>query len=145
LYSNHEETALKRKRFGETLLDAGLITQDQLDNALALHKGKNRKLGTILLELDYVNAKQIAEALSKQLSLKLVSCLDYTPDTHLLKLITRETALHNVVLPLEKNGSNLLLAMANPLDYQVVDNISFRTGLSLNIAVAPEDDILHAI
>ncbi|RMG00416.1 MAG: type II secretion system protein GspE, partial [Nitrospirae bacterium] len=134
-----------RKRLGEVLIDAGLISEKDLENALNLQKGKNKRLGKILIELGFVNEQQIAEALSKQLSLPLVDCNDYNIPKEVASLIPKETAEKKIILPLEKQDKRLLVAMADPLDWQTIDEIAFNTGLKLTVAIAPESNILGAI
>lgn len=137
-----------RQKIGEVLVEAGLITQEQLDNALslAIQEGKRTKrLGKVLIELGYVTEFQIAEALSKQLSIPLVDCDNYNIGKDLLALVPKEIAGKMVALPLEQNGKKLLLATADPLDWSGIDDLSFRTGLKISVAVSPETSIINAI
>ncbi|MBM2838620.1 MAG: hypothetical protein HW415_1245 [Deltaproteobacteria bacterium] len=134
----------KRKRIGEVLLDAGLVTLEQLENALSLKKGKNR-LGKVLIELGYVTETQIAKALSEQLMLPLVDWDNKIVDKKLLKFIPREIVESRLVFPIERTEKGLLIAMADPLDWEVIDNIRFMTGFGINVAVATESSIENAI
>ncbi len=135
----------KKSKIGETLIKDGLLTKELLDKALTHQKGKNKRLGKILIELGHLDEYQIAKALSDQLSLPLVDCNKYTPPPELLNLVPKEIAEHKIVLPLEINNNRLLIAMANPLDWSTADDISFKTGMKLDIVVAAETDILNAI
>lgn len=134
-----------KKKVGEVLLEAGLITPEQLENSLKLQKGKNKRIGKILVELGYVNEDQIAEAISKQLSIPLVDCKKFTVTQELIALVPKEIAEKKSVLPLELRDKTLLLAMADPLDWQTVDDMRFRTGLKISIAVSSETCIVDAI
>jgi len=134
-----------RKMIGEALVEAGLITNEQLENALTLRKGKNKRLGKILLELGYATEFQIAEALSKQQKLPLVDCSKYNLSKELLKLVPRNIAEKAIVLPLEMKDKKLLLAMADPLDWSTIDDITFTTGLKVQAAVSPETELVAAI
>ncbi|MBI4849205.1 MAG: Flp pilus assembly complex ATPase component TadA [Nitrospirae bacterium] len=136
---------MKRKKLGEILVEEGLISDEQLDTALIIQKGKNKKLGKVLIELGYINELQVAETLTKQLSLQMVDCNDYTPTQEILSLVPKEIAEAKIVLPLELRGKNLLLAMANPLDWETIEDISFETGLKLSVAISSENNILTAI
>jgi len=136
---------MKKLKLGEILIEAGLITQDQLDNALILQKGKHKKLGKVIVELGYVNDFQIAEAISKQLSLLLVDCDTYNPSKELFSLVPRETAELKLIFPLEHNEKRLMIAMADPLDYRTIDDLSFQTGSHITVTVASENNILNAI
>ena len=136
---------MRKKKLGEILIDDGLITEEQLDNALTIQKGKNKKIGKVLIELGYVTDVQVAESLTKQLSLPLVDCNNYEPDHEILSLIPREVAERKVVLPLELKGKNLLIAMANPLDWETIEDLSFETGLKISVAISSEQNIMNAI
>jgi type IV pilus assembly protein PilB len=136
---------MAKKKLGEILNEAGLITEDQLNNALLLQKGKNKRLGKVIVELGYVAEDQIAETISSQLSLLLVDCNSYSPSKQLLSLVPRETAERYLICPLEKNDKTLMIAMADPLDFRTIDNISFKTGLKIIPAVASETNILNTI
>ena len=136
---------MKKKKIGETLIEAGLITKEQLDNALTLQKGKNKRIGKVLIELGYINEVQVAETLSRQLSIKIVDCTKASPSKEILALVPKDIAESKVVLPLEKTGKKLVLAMADPLDWRTTDDISFQTGLRVEVAVSSESTILQAI
>jgi type IV pilus assembly protein PilB len=134
-----------RKMLGEALVESGLITEEQLENALTLRKSKNKRLGKILFELGYATELQIAEALSHQQKLPLVDCNQYVISKELLELVPKNIAERAIVLPLELKGKRLLLAMADPLDWSTIDDIIFRTGLSIQSAVSTETALVAAI
>ncbi len=134
-----------KKRLGEVLIEAGLLSEEDLEKALNLQKGKNKRLGKILIELGIVNEQQIAEALARQLNLPLVDCNDYEITQELLSIVPKKTAEKKIVLPLEKQDKRLLLAMADPLDWETIDEIAFNSGLKVTVAIAPESNILGAI
>lgn len=136
---------MKKKKLGEILIDDGRITREQLEHALAIQKGKNKKIGKVLVELGFVNELQVAESLSTQLSLPLVDCRNYTPSKELLALVSKQVAEKNIVLPIELQGKKLTIAMANPLDWGPIENISFETGLEILVAVSSENNILSSI
>jgi type IV pilus assembly protein PilB len=135
----------QKKKIGEILVESGLITEEQLSNGLIMQKGKNKRLGKVLIEMGFVNEIQVAETLSTQLSLNLVDCSNYSPSRKLLSTISKETAEQKVVFPLEIQKNKLLVAMANPLDWQAADDISFNSGFRVKIAVSSESSILSAI
>ncbi len=130
---------------GEALVESGLITQEQLENALTLRKSKNKRLGKILFEVGYATEAQIAEALSKQQKVPLVDCKEYEISKELLELVPKNIAEKAIVLPLQRKGKKLLLAMADPLDWSTIDDITFRTGLTVQTAVSTETALVAAI
>ena len=134
-----------RKMLGEALLDSGLITVEQLENALTLRKNKNKRLGKILIEVGYATEVQIAEALSEQQKLPLVDCDEYEISEKLLELVPKNIAEKAIVLPLHLKDGKLLLAMADPMDWSTIDDITFRTGLKIQAAVSTETALVAAI
>lgn len=136
---------MAKKKLGEILTEGGLITEEQLNNALLLQTGKNKRLGKVLVELGYVDAEQIAETISKQLSVPLVNCDNYSPSKKMIPLVPRETAERKLICPLEINDKTLMVAMADPLDFRTIDDLSFKTGLKIVPAVASESNILNTI
>jgi len=135
----------QRKRISDILMEAGLITQHQLDHALMLQKSKHKRIGKILVELGYVTEIQIAEALAKQLGLPFVDCTKHRLTPELRNLIPWEMVQKKLVLPLELDGRSLTLAMADPLDYETIGEITFITDLNIKHAVACETNLTEAI
>lgn len=135
----------KRKKIGEVVIAAGLVTLEQLENALSLQKSKKKKLGKVLIELGYVTEKQIAEVLSEQLVLPLVDWGNKIVDKELLKLIPKEVVESRLLFPIERTEKGLVIAMADPLDWEAIDNIRFMTGYRISVAVATESSISNAI
>ncbi len=136
---------ISKKRIGEILIEEGLLTDDQLETALTIQKGKGKKLGKVLVELGYITDIQVTESLTKQLSLQMVDCNDYSPSKELLAMVPKATAEQKLVLPLELNEKNLLIAMANPLDWETIEDLSFETGLKISVAISSENNIIESI
>ncbi len=135
----------QRRRISDILMESGLISQHQLDHALLLQKTRNKRLGKILVELGYVSERQISEALSEQLSLSLVDCTQYLLTEELKNLIPKEIVEKKLVIPLEVRSRTLILAMADPLDYETIGEISFIAGLNVQHVIACESNIQQAI
>ncbi|MCX5717692.1 MAG: GspE/PulE family protein [Nitrospirae bacterium] len=136
---------MKKNKIGELLIGAGLVTSEQIENALKIQKNKNKRLGKLLIELGYVNELQVAEALSKAFLFPIVDCNSYTITEELLSIIPKGTAEKKIVMPLELKNKKLLLAVADPLDWETIDEIAFNTGLNISVAVSTETSIINAI
>ncbi len=145
LWGVKEQGKFMKRMIGEALVEGGLITNEQLETALTLRKSKNKRLGKILLELGYVTDIQIAEVLSKQQKLPLVDLTKYDLSKELINLVPKNIAEKAIVLPLEIKEKTLLVAMADPLDWSTIDDITFRTGLKIQAAVSSETELLAAI
>ncbi len=134
-----------RKKIGDILIESDLITSKQLSHALSVQQTKKQRLGKILVGLGYVTQDQIAEALSGKLDLPIISCADLEISDELKKLIPKKTAEKHLVFPVQKKGNTIILAMADPLDYRVIDDIFFSTRLKVSTVISYEWSIRKAI
>jgi type IV pilus assembly protein PilB len=134
-----------RKKLGETLIQAGLITDDDLRSALAEHKRTGERLGAVLVRMNLATERQIAKALAYQLGFPYVSLAENPPDPAVVTLIPKDVAFKRscVALKLEKNL--LTVAMADPLLFSLVQDLEFQTGYRIKQVVATRADILETI
>ncbi|MDO3377726.1 response regulator [Geoalkalibacter halelectricus] len=136
----------RRKRFGEILVEAGIIDEASLQKALDRQKGSGRRLGRVLEELGVVTEKDIAVTLSRQFGFKTVSGLaKYNFPSEVLALIDGSQALEKLIFPLKKQDKTLFLAMVNPLDMETLDNLAFRTGFKIVSCVTTPSEIQAAV
>jgi type IV pilus assembly protein PilB len=134
----------ERKRLGDLLVEAGLITEEQLQEALK-EKAPGQKLGDALLQRGYITEQQLIEVLEFQLGIPHVSLYRYPIDPKLTNLVPKEFAKRHMVMPLKVEGDRLLVAMADPMDFFVIDDLRLSTGFHIETAIASKDDILRAI
>jgi hypothetical protein len=140
-----DATGHKRK-MGEILLDAGLISAPQLERALAIQKAEShRKLGSILIDLGYTEATMIARVLAAQLKLPYVRLVKDRPQGDAVKKIGGRLAMHHMCIPLRLESDRLLLAMSNPLDLIAIEDVELASGMRVEPVVAGVDDITRAI
>ena len=140
----------RKKRLGDLLVEAGVITQDQLMQALSVQKTerKGQRLGVVLMDLGFTDEKQIVKALCSQLKLQPVDLSNIRIPEEITKL-TEEAVLrkHNLI-PFqfhEKNPNVIKVAMSDPLDIRAMDDFSIITGLQIERYVATPSDIAAAI
>ncbi|WEG16113.1 ATPase, T2SS/T4P/T4SS family [Alkalihalophilus pseudofirmus] len=133
-----------RKRIGDLLVDAGILTSEQLKQALGSKK-PGQKLGDALLELNYISESQLIEALEVQLGIKHVSLFRYPIDTSLMKMVPKEFAMRNQLIPLKKEGNMMYVAMVDPMDYYAIDDLRMSTGFQIEAAIATKDEVEQAI
>jgi type IV pilus assembly protein PilB len=134
----------ERKRLGDLLVEAGLITGAQLQEALK-EKAPGQKLGDALLQRGYITEQQLIEVLEFQLGIPHVSLYRYPIDPKVTNLISKEFAKRHMVMPLKIEGERLLVAMADPMDFFVIDDLRLSTGFQIETAIASKDDILRTI
>ena len=137
---------MRRKKVGQILVDAGLITEDQLVQALAEQReSKGKRFGKIVVAKEWARETDICEALSRQLNIPHVKLDELEIPKEAIKTVSRKQARKKLIFPYWKAGRRLRLAMVNPLEYGSIDEVKFRTGLDVSVAVATEEDILKAI
>lgn len=133
-----------RKRLGDLLVDAGLITGEQLQTSLR-EKDTNQKLGDVLLQKGFITEQQLIEVLEFQLGIPHVSLYRYPFDAKLFSIVPKDVAKRNLLIPLKKDGEKLFVAMADPMDFYTIDDLRLSTGFQIEAAIATKDDILRAI
>jgi type IV pilus assembly protein PilB len=137
---------MRRKKLGQILVEAGLISEEQLVQALEEQKKqKGKQLGRIIIEKEWAKDEDICKALSKQLNIPYVKLKELEIPKEVIETIPRKQASRKLLFPYKKTGRRLRLAMANPLDYTTIDEIKFKRGLDVSVAVATEEDIREAI
>ena len=134
----------QRKKIGDLLKEAGIITEVQILEALD-QKRKNQKLGDALVEQGYITEKQLLSVLEIQLNLESISLYQYPIDDRLVDLLPKDRARKNLALPIKLEGSKLTVAMNDPLDFYAIQEIEATTGYTLVPAIATKDDILQTI
>ena len=137
------------KRLGDILVFEGIATQEQIQDAVSVQEKEGGKLGEILVKLGYVTEEQIGLSLSKQLSISYVSLssekVKPAPDQDLQKLIPYDAAIRNIVLPLSHKANSLTVAMFNPLDLILIDNLKHISGCQINPVISTRSEILKAV
>jgi type IV pilus assembly protein PilB len=132
-------------RLGELLTKASLITQDQLKEALRVQKETGGKLGETLIKLHFVSEEDITECLSQQFGVPSINLQHFEIDASVIKLIPGDVARKYNILPVNKTGATITIAMADPTNVFAMDDIKFMTGYNVEPVVASELGIKAAI
>jgi type IV pilus assembly protein PilB len=135
----------ERKRLGDLLVEAGVITQEQLMDALKAQKNSKLRLGDQLAELGLLSEQQLIEVLEFQLGIPHVNLHKQKIEQSLLNIINEDLSRRHQVLPLKKNGNKLTLVMSDPLDYYAIDDIRLSTGFTIEPVIAKKDELRLAI
>ena len=134
-----------RKKIGECLIQAGLITEEDLWTALAEHKRTGERLGAVLVRMNLASEKQIAKALAYQLGFPYVNLVDDPPDPAAVVLIPKDVALKRVCVAVRLEKNLLTVAMSDPLLFSLVQDLEFQTAYRIKQVVATQADIVSAI
>ncbi|MGE3727344.1 MAG: ATPase, T2SS/T4P/T4SS family [Candidatus Sericytochromatia bacterium] len=138
--------ALVRKRLGEILLEAGMISEDQLEEALVQQKNTSKSLGQILIESNYVTESNIKDALELQFGISYVNVKTIKLNADLLNMIPENLMRQRQIIPVNFVNNNLTIAMVNPQDLPAIDDVrlsvSKKIGKSVTVraVVITEDD-----
>jgi type IV pilus assembly protein PilB len=143
------ETAKPRqpvsRRLGDLLVADGLITPEQLQQALQEQKGSNEKLGSILVRLGMLHEDQYIGFLSRQYGIPSITLSQLDIDPEVVKLIPVQIAKKYEVLPIKRSGNTLTMAMADPTNVFALDDVGFMTNLQVLPVVASQGAIRQAI
>ncbi|MDQ3282967.1 MAG: type IV-A pilus assembly ATPase PilB [Acidobacteriota bacterium] len=132
-------------RLGELLTKASLINQDQLKEALRVQKETGGKLGETLIKLGFVSEEDITECLSQQFGVPSINLQHFEIDGSVIRLIPGDVARKYNILPVNKTGATITIAMADPTNVFAMDDIKFMTGYNVEPVVASELGIKAAI
>lgn len=135
----------KRKRFGEMLVEYGLVEPEKLEEALEIQNKTGEKLGKVLKDMGAVSKQELIEILGIQLGMPQVNLHRYIIDPIAVKSIPESLAKRLKAVPVKKEEDHLVVAMSNPLDIFAIDDIRLTSGLNVKPVLADEEDILSVI
>ena len=136
---------LSTTQLGELLVNENLITREQLAEAFSYQESNGGRLGSCLMKLGYLTEDQIAEALSRQYGVPLINLTYFEVDPEITEILPRDTAFKYQVVPLSRVGLTLSIAMSDPNNVVVLDELKFMTGFQIEPLIAPESQIRDAL
>jgi type IV pilus assembly protein PilB len=134
-----------RLRLGEFLVRHGLITSAILDDALAAQRRSGKRIGETLLDGGHISEAQLTRVLAERLKIPCADISSLALGTEELSLLPEALARKYTALPVRREGKRLEVAMADPLDIQAIEDISFATGCKVTPLIAGRSQILEAI
>jgi len=133
------------KQLGELLVERNIITKEELAKALEIQKGKGGLLGEILNELGYTKEEDIAHALTAQYGFPFLPLINYEIEGDVVKIIPENVCSQYCLIPIDKIGNSLTLAMCNPLNAQAIEDIEEVSKCAVQVFVATPSDIRKSI
>ncbi|HOY67171.1 MAG TPA: ATPase, T2SS/T4P/T4SS family [Candidatus Ozemobacteraceae bacterium] len=131
----------KRKKIGEMLIEAGHITDKELNIALAEQKKRGKRLGQVLIELGYLTDAKLLPVLGKQLKVPFVDLSKVDVKPEVLKMVPEKIARKHMLVPISFDGKSLMIGMADPLDVFIIDEIQFQNNCEVVRAICSEVQI----
>ncbi|MEE8228322.1 MAG: type IV-A pilus assembly ATPase PilB [candidate division NC10 bacterium] len=132
-------------RLGEMLVKSKLISDDQLKKALTQQSSGGGRLGSNLVKLGYLSEEDITSFLSKQYGVPSINLAHFEIDQSVIKLVPAEIAQKHMVIPINRKGNVITVAMADPSNIFAIDDIKFLSGFKVEPVVAAETSIKNAI
>jgi type IV pilus assembly protein PilB len=133
------------ERIGDLLVREGLITKDQLDKALQEQRQNGTRVGYNLVKLGFVQEIELTKTLARQYKMPAVDLSKFEVDPKIVKLIPADLAVKNLVLPLKRDGRTLTVAMADPTNFAVIDDLKFITRYDIFPVIAGEFTLRNAL
>jgi len=132
-------------RLGELLVRENLISLQQLQKAQEEQRKTGGRIGSLLVKQGAIAETDLTNFLSKQYGVPAISLKDFDVDDEVIKLIPKATAEKHQVVPVNRAGSSLIVAMSDPSNIFAIDDIKFLTGYNVEVVVASEQAIREAI
>jgi type IV pilus assembly protein PilB len=134
-----------RKRLGELLLEKGIITQEQLKNALAMQKSTGKKLGEILISQNLISEAKMAEVLQEQLGIPFVDLNKVALDPKLTEYVPFILAKRHSLIPIKLEDGKLYIAMEDPLDFAAIDDVKRVSRMDVVPVISFGEAIKNAV
>lgn len=135
-----------KRRLGDLLVDLGIISREQLLQALEVQKQTGGKLGRILIQLGFVTEGVLLYFLGKQAGVSYVSLADYGKlSPEVIKTVPESIARYQTLIPVAKEDKILTIAMSDPFNVFAIDDLRLTTGYEIKVVIAPEKEIKNAI
>lgn len=137
---------VSKSKIGDLLVKAGIISVTTLERALEMQKGSSKRLGTLLKEMGLVTEEEVIEALARQCGLRTVRdfAVQSFPK-ELLDLVPAQLAVEKLIFPLKRHEGMLTIATLDPFDHTTFDFLAKETGMEIDLDLATRDDIFTAI
>jgi len=133
------------KQLGELLIERGVINRDQLARAMSHQKDNGGLIGEVLVNLKFASEEDIAQALTCQYGFPYLPLANYEIETDVVKSVPENVCRQFCLIPIDKIGKSLTLAMANPLNVQAIEEVEVITGCAIQTFVSTTTDIKNSI
>jgi len=130
-----------QKKLGEMLVDAGVITLEQLQETLEAQRESGKRLGEMVVEMEFCTEDEVQDVLAEQLGIEKIDLYEDRIDTEVARMISADMIQRHQAMPVRQEGNNVIVAMVDPLNLLAIDDIRLSTGLD----VVPRITSPHAL
>ncbi|RKY40445.1 MAG: hypothetical protein DRP76_01940 [Candidatus Omnitrophota bacterium] len=135
----------KEKLIGEILVERGIITPHQLKKVLENQQKEGGLIGEIIVKLGFATEEEIAQCLSYQYGFPYLPLENYEISKEAIELVPRHVAQHYCLIPVDKIGNTLTIAISDPLNSEAIEDLEELTSLNIQVFISTSSDIRQAI
>jgi len=135
----------EKLKLGDVLVEAGAITKQQLEEALQIQKTRGEQLGKTLVSIQFLTEDKLASCLARQLKIPYVDLREIKVSQAAIQKVAQNIAEKHTLIPIDVQGEQLTVAMADPLNIFAIDEVIIYSGMNVKPAVSTSEDIQHAI
>lgn len=139
------DSGIFKDKIGNLLVKSGVITQEQLDTALAIQSKKGGLIGMIMVNEGYLDSTSLYAFLQKQMGVEFVDLQDIEIEESVIALVTRNIAKMHKLIPIEKIDNSLKVAMSDPMNIFSIDDLRLTTGHNIIPCLADEEQIMEQL
>jgi type IV pilus assembly protein PilB len=139
------ENFVSRRKLGELLIESGLLTVDKLKDALEIQKKSRKRLGEILIEMKIISEEEMAFALAMQLKIPFIDLSEHTIKNDVIDSIPEEVCQKFQCIPVSMKNNILDVAMADPLNLNIMKDLQFITGYNIQPAISTRSQITEKL
>ncbi len=136
---------IPKKRLGEALVNAGLITPEQLERAIELQRATGKRIGEVIVSMGLIDEDRLGRVLAQELGLRFIPEREIEVKPEAANLINEQAARRYRAVPIDRRGQTIILAMADPQNVFALDDVAFITGCEVEPVVTTEKGIDRAI
>lgn len=134
-----------RRRIGEILIEDGLLSKAQLEEALAYQKEKGGLIGNILVEKGFVSEESLISALGKQFKVPYLPLKNYSINPDMAELLKADFCHKNQIVPFDFDSKKIFIAVADPMNLDAIEQVRTLTGRIPQVFISRISEILNAI
>jgi type IV pilus assembly protein PilB len=143
--NKQKKNAASRRKLGDLLVETGLLPPEKLTEALSIQRQTGKRLGQILMEMEIISEDEMAFALAMQLKIPFIDLNGYELQSEVVEAIPEEVSRKFVCIPVALKENILDVAMADPLDLNMIKDLQFITGYSIQPAISTPSQIVAAL
>lgn len=133
------------KLLGEILVEKGVITREQLDKSLDAQSREGGMIGEVIVRLGFAKEEEIAQCLAHRYGFAFLPLENYEITQEVLSLVSKSVSSHYCLIPIDKIGNTLTVAMANPLNVEAIEDLEDLTSLEIQVFISTATDVRNAI